>query len=104
MHEPVGQGALPTPHARVDAKRQRPGERVVVAGAVGRGLPAVCLDGAAEFERQLGELAYFFFSSRRRHTRLTCDLSSDVCSSDLEITDFSPAGLAERLQFTRDTI
>src|SRR5438477_10693251 len=27
---------------------------------------------------------YFFFSSRRRHTRLTCDWSSDVCSSDLE--------------------
>src|SRR5690242_21466380 len=27
----------------------------------------------------------FFFSSRRRHTRLTCDWSSDVCSSDLEI-------------------
>src|SRR6266571_915853 len=26
---------------------------------------------------------HFFFSSRRRHTRLTCDLSSDVCSSDL---------------------
>src|SRR5438477_8481189 len=26
---------------------------------------------------------YFFFSSRRRHTRLTCDWSSDVCSSDL---------------------
>src|SRR6266571_3368043 len=25
----------------------------------------------------------FFFSSRRRHTRLTCDCSSDVCSSDL---------------------
>src|SRR5690242_21503300 len=25
----------------------------------------------------------FFFSSRRRHTRLTCDWSSDVCSSDL---------------------
>src|SRR5438477_113291 len=24
-----------------------------------------------------------FFSSRRRHTRLTCDWSSDVCSSDL---------------------
>src|SRR4051812_49947420 len=28
-------------------------------------------------------LVYFFFSSRRRHTRLTCDWSSDVCSSDL---------------------
>src|SRR4051812_48584005 len=27
--------------------------------------------------------AVFFFSSRRRHTRLTCDWSSDVCSSDL---------------------
>src|SRR6267142_1670879 len=28
-------------------------------------------------------LMFFFFSSRRRHTRLTCDWSSDVCSSDL---------------------
>src|SRR5438477_774656 len=26
---------------------------------------------------------FFFFSSRRRHTRLTCEWSSDVCSSDL---------------------
>src|SRR6476661_9612172 len=26
---------------------------------------------------------YFFFSSRRRHTRVKCDWSSDVCSSDL---------------------
>src|SRR5256885_376985 len=28
-------------------------------------------------------LAFFFFSSRRRHTRLQGDWSSDVCSSDL---------------------
>src|SRR6266571_1552107 len=28
-------------------------------------------------------MLFFFFSSRRRHTRLTCDWSSDVCSSDL---------------------
>src|SRR5690242_14596080 len=28
-------------------------------------------------------VVFFFFSSRRRHTRLTCDWSSDVCSSDL---------------------
>src|SRR5260370_2023356 len=28
-------------------------------------------------------LLYFFFSSRRRHTRFKCDWSSDVCSSDL---------------------
>src|SRR2546430_13092876 len=28
---------------------------------------------------------FFFFSSRRRHTRFDCDWSSDVCSSDLLI-------------------
>src|SRR5688500_19856509 len=28
-------------------------------------------------------LYFFFFSSRRRHTRLQGDWSSDVCSSDL---------------------
>src|SRR5438093_4714568 len=28
----------------------------------------------------------FFFSSRRRHTRLVSDWSSDVCSSDLGAT------------------
>src|SRR5690242_6845724 len=31
----------------------------------------------------LSRFCFFFFSSRRRHTRLTCDWSSDVCSSDL---------------------
>src|SRR2546430_5655555 len=30
-----------------------------------------------------GLCGYFFFSSRRRHTRFDCDWSSDVCSSDL---------------------
>src|SRR5690606_41182148 len=30
-------------------------------------------------------LSYFFFSSRRRHTRFSRDWSSDVCSSDLLI-------------------
>src|SRR6185369_193593 len=29
---------------------------------------------------------FFFFSSRRRHTRFKCDWSSDVCSSDLDTT------------------
>src|SRR5882762_4246784 len=28
-------------------------------------------------------MIFFFFSSRRRHTRFKCDWSSDVCSSDL---------------------
>src|SRR3989454_9483807 len=30
-------------------------------------------------------VAVFFFSSRRRHTRLQGDWSSDVCSSDLSL-------------------
>src|SRR5438045_9522407 len=29
---------------------------------------------------------YFFFSSRRRHTRCLSDWSSDVCSSDLAVS------------------
>src|ERR1039457_1750294 len=33
---------------------------------------------------QAAMLSFFFFSSRRRHTRLQGDWSSDVCSSDLE--------------------
>src|SRR5438105_15015861 len=32
-------------------------------------------------------LVFFFFSSRRRHTRSTRDWSSDVCSSDLPKRD-----------------
>src|SRR5205807_406777 len=32
-------------------------------------------------------MCYFFFSSRRRHTRLQGDWSSDVCSSDLAGND-----------------
>src|SRR5256885_8861992 len=31
----------------------------------------------------LDRMLFFFFSSRRRHTRLQGDWSSDVCSSDL---------------------
>src|SRR5256885_5145787 len=38
-------------------------------------------------------LRCFFFSSRRRHTRLQGDWSSDVCSSDL-IADFFDEELA----------
>src|SRR5256885_13860977 len=32
-------------------------------------------------------LCFFFFSSRRRHTRLQGDWSSDVCSSDLTVSE-----------------
>src|SRR5690606_41089092 len=34
----------------------------------------------------------FFFSSRRRHTRFSRDWSSDVCSSDLDLSDFPGEG------------
>src|SRR5262249_58442807 len=33
----------------------------------------------------LVRFVFFFFSSRRRHTRLVSDWSSDVCSSDLKV-------------------
>src|SRR5256885_8771987 len=38
--------------------------------------------------------SFFFFSSRRRHTRLQGDWSSDVCSSDLP-NDGSTSPLAD---------
>src|SRR5262249_56362596 len=36
--------------------------------------------------RKMIQYVLFFFSSRRRHTRLVSDWSSDVCSSDLAFT------------------
>src|SRR5256886_8648548 len=41
-----------------------------------------CLGSQLAFGVDCGRL-FFFFSSRRRHTRFDCDWSSDVCSSDL---------------------
>src|SRR2546430_13082192 len=37
----------------------------------------------SEYIMSICRLCFFFFSSRRRHTRFDCDWSSDVCSSDL---------------------
>src|SRR5688572_31750414 len=43
---------------------------------------------------------FFFFSSRRRHTRFDCDWSSDVCSSDLGFaTGLMGVGIAMALGF-----
>src|SRR5699024_11860961 len=42
----------------------------------------VCLTGVRS------DFSFFFFSSRRRHTRSKRDWSSDVCSSDLVYTLF----------------
>src|SRR5258706_8872426 len=43
-------------------------------------------------------MSFFFFSSRRRHTRLVSDWSSDVCSSDLESASL---GKARRIEDAR---
>src|SRR5690348_11990343 len=43
----------------------------------------------------VGLYIFFFFSSRRRHTRWTGDWSSDVCSSDLYVAEHAPWLLAK---------
>ena len=55
---------------------------------------------AGQIGRLITIFTFFFFSSRRRHTRCICDWSSDVCSSDLSIlkhADFSLGDLPEFL-------
>src|SRR3712207_7199110 len=47
-------------------------------------------------------ISFFFFSSRRRHTRYWRDWSSDVCSSDLDVaTGANHAGKNARRLATR---
>src|SRR5699024_11230958 len=47
-------------------------------------------------------LIWFFFSSRRRHTRSKRDWSSDVCSSDLHFTPRDIVRLTTGLVFSKD--
>src|ERR1019366_2490018 len=59
----------------------------VRTGSDGRGVSEVAcareLVWCPRMRRPLSPLVFlFFFSSRRRHTRLVSDWSSDVCSSD----------------------
>src|SRR5699024_5038442 len=58
-------------------------------GRLRRGFGGVSPSQRRSFDR------FFFFSSRRRHTRSKRDWSSDVCSSDLQIP--SPATIARLL-------
>src|SRR5262249_56192126 len=46
----------------------------------------------------VGCVICFFFSSRRRHTRLVSDWSSDVCSSDLQRSGQDSETLAAALE------
>src|SRR5690606_40461217 len=43
----------------------------------------VYVEATSASDRPDCRLLFFFFSSRRRHTRFSRDWSSDVCSSDL---------------------
>src|SRR3954464_7926430 len=47
------------------------------------GVRSPCTGSRASARDRAGSSRGVFFSSRRRHTRLSCDWSSDVCSSDL---------------------
>src|SRR2546429_6615295 len=47
---------------------------------------------------------FFFFSSRRRHTRCSRDWSSDVCSSDLEHAPALRAAGLHRVTVSLDTL
>src|SRR5256885_10880614 len=61
------------------------------AGFGGRGMARGVHDWARALRLQIRVSVLphvvFFFSSRRRHTRLQGDWSSDVCSSDLTLGD-----------------
>src|SRR2546422_4651762 len=52
-------------------------------------------------------IIFFFFSSRRRHTRCSRDWSSDVCSSDLFLLPAAVLGFrlsAATMRMTRSTV
>src|SRR5438046_6727537 len=54
----------------------------------------------------LFSFCFFFFSSRRRHTRLVSDWSSDVCSSDLflVLAGFAPSDTGDTLAWMADKL
>src|SRR5437016_6996940 len=59
---------------------------------------------AADVIYDIRDFLFFFFSSRRRHTRLVSDWSSDVCFSDLGRNLIPPSAMPFKtgLVFTYD--
>src|SRR5256885_9662132 len=62
--------------------------------------PCTRLSSIYRIAELLTTFSFFFFSSRRRHTRLQGDWSSDVCSSDLCLEQLS-AGSGDRKTHAR---
>src|SRR5256886_6898573 len=61
--------------------------------------------GGCVYQRGLRFVIFFFFSSRRRHTRFDCDWSSDVCSSDLADLEWCERRLLARIhRYTLDRL
>src|SRR6266542_5273406 len=58
------------------------------------------------YMKEIKILCFFFFSSRRRHTRCYRDWSSDVCSSDLRdvVGEVVDPEVAERLRLLRRAV
>src|SRR5699024_12163156 len=50
---------------------------------------------------KINSMIFFFFSSRRRHTRSKGDWSSDVCSSDLKMANVDYFELLHILEFKK---
>src|SRR2546430_11677627 len=54
--------------------------------------------------KDVSSAVFFFFSSRRRHTRFDCDWSSDVCSSDLYARRYNEALAQSRRLLEMDSM
>src|SRR2546430_7986518 len=76
------QSMPPVSSSKVEGK-QDVCDSEIVSRKFPRGRAAICLYAI-----------FFFFSSRRRHTRFDCDWSSDVCSSDCVDTHI-PMGMTD---------
>src|SRR5262249_5349395 len=77
-------------------KKRRSEDNGVQAGRTCDGRERVSSDVLFSVFIRMEVVFCFFFSSRRRHTRLVSDWSSDVCSSDLRSRSWPPPGRTRR--------
>src|SRR5256885_3651895 len=79
-------------------------EHEMIALGTARAIPSMHAFRAARarLESRVVAVLVFFFSSRRRHTRLQGDWSSDVCSSDLRKEKSLGSKTAHRVDTSTD--